>query len=125
MGMQRTLRRRAGVERDPGAPLSRWHDVTAPTAVPVGELARGFVKVSTPGWGGEWWLQAAEMSVSHSQWPKKRLGRLTNAGFARVALEQRVTRFWEVKLGRKAVGTVGADVLQKWGGRRVGATPKA
>lgn len=52
MGMQRTLRRRAGVERDPGARLSRWHDVTAPTAVPVGELARGFVKVSTPGRGG-------------------------------------------------------------------------
>lgn len=34
--------------------------------------------------------------------------------------EQCVTWSWEVKLGRKAVRTVGADDLEKWGGCRVG-----
>ncbi|CAD7686685.1 unnamed protein product [Nyctereutes procyonoides] len=34
---------------DRGAPLSRWHDVTAPTAVRVGELAGGSLDVP---WGG-------------------------------------------------------------------------
>lgn len=54
----------AGLERDPGAPSSWWHDVTAPTAVPVGELARGFVKGAQPLRGGWGLVARTEMPVS-------------------------------------------------------------
>lgn len=63
---------------------------------------------------------AGNGDVSQSRLPRKRLGGLTKAGFARVDWEQCVTWSWEVKLGRKAVRTVGADDLEKWGGCRVG-----
>lgn len=60
--------------------------------------------------------------ASRSGWPGKPLDRLTQAGFARVARQQRVTWSTEVRLRRQGVRTVGADDLEKWGGRRVGVS---